>query len=84
MKFPKINESEISYFCMKFPFVLLLHIIYLILLFLCAGCQIKKISSRGLYNVEKIERLQLHNNKLEEIKDVSRFSIFFLSALICS
>jgi hypothetical protein len=64
-----------------FAFVLLLHIIFLILLFLCAGCQIKKISSRGLYNVEKIERLQLHNNKLEEIKDVSRFSLFFLSAL---
>ncbi len=59
-----------------FAFDLLLHIIYLILLFSCAGCQIKKISSRGLYNVEKIERLQLHNNKLEEIKDVSRFSLF--------
>ena len=60
-----------------FAFVLLLHIIFLILLFLCAGCQIKKISSRGLYNVEKIERLQLHSNKLEEIKDVSSFSLFF-------
>ena len=32
------------------------------------GCQIKKISARAFHNIAELQRLHLHNNKLEEIK----------------
>ena len=32
------------------------------------GCQIKKISARAFHNIASLQRLHLHNNKLEEIR----------------
>ena len=32
------------------------------------GCQIKKISARAFHNIAELERLQLHNNKIEEVR----------------
>ena len=32
------------------------------------GCQIKKISARAFQNIVELQRLHLHNNKLEEIR----------------
>ena len=33
------------------------------------GCEIKKISARAFQNIKQLERLYLHNNKIEEVMD---------------
>ena len=46
-----------------------------------SGCQIKKIASRAFHNIEQLERLYLHNNKIEEIKQKTVESVAKLHSL---
>ena len=47
----------------------------LIIIPVTLGCQIKKISARAFHNIEQLERLYLHNNKIEEVKTLFKTTI---------
>ena len=42
---------------------------YLCFSLIILGCEIKKISARAFQNIKQLERLYLHNNKIEEVMD---------------
>ena len=50
----------------------------------CTGCQIRRVHARGFFNIKNLLKLSLHNNKIEElkqVKDIFNFNKIFISFL---
>ncbi len=48
----------------------------------CTGCQIRRVHARGFFNIKNLLKLSLHNNKIEELKQVKEIFNFFNMILV--